>query len=537
MQYASTNWLNFIGFQVGEAVLYEAGYYEPERVLAADYSRLYDRYYVFTDHVWADDEYQFLFQWTDDSDPFYVAKANSFERGRFSGKHGIETLADLKSETAQNFVIRDVFVNNWKTMLKYFQNYGQTLESILGKEVVWHNGDDEGIVKLTASGLLAAAHISGATAAAQLAVFNIPTVDENGVSNAYYAYLFGGAEVNVPYPAEEPIPIYAYGGNEYFELDTYPAVLHLKNGGNKVYAGFGSETGAPIYQQIIDFDPTEDTLFTPAKYGNPLIVVQTDSPTAVVRLQDTDHRIHMEISITVKSGSDVNTISNAIYTYNDYEVLWYGEDLIIDDFRAGRDRFISNTSHKFSLMLLDGCDPENYALRVLDSNGKSAFRIILNGFPRNVTNMTALHDTIFLGFLGHPAISFWTSVYYLEGHKPVADIDSNWLPVTDQVWDLTKGSRFDFAEPYGSDSNSPCNIEEVAYVYSDTQSYFYSNINEYKDDATILFPDSVNFNDVKALLPIFGYASGSVYNLQWQPTPPSDAPVALIEERRQQRKA
>ncbi|MGY3869105.1 hypothetical protein ACW5W4_06130 [Aeromonas crassostreae] len=106
MQYNSMNAWGFIGYQLGEAVLIDTGYYSPKQVTVD--GKEYDGFYMFVpDSTWAGCKTEALAEIEGSGgNKVYVTDVNRWQ-GTFVGKHGVNSLADLRLPEKQELVMRD----------------------------------------------------------------------------------------------------------------------------------------------------------------------------------------------------------------------------------------------------------------------------------------------------------------------------------------------------------------------------------------------------------------------------------------------
>ncbi len=155
MSYTSTNALGFVGYQFGEALLIDLGYY--------------------------------------DDDVFYGSGAatNTWD-GTWTGKNGVDSLADFKTETAQEVAIREAFGFNLKIIDEGLSYQGESLEDYVGTTRTYQDGGATVNVTLTLTGIMAAAHLRGAYGTLNLLQAGNVYTDEYGTSILRYISDFGG---------------------------------------------------------------------------------------------------------------------------------------------------------------------------------------------------------------------------------------------------------------------------------------------------------------------------------------------------------
>lgn len=148
--YNIENHLGFMGkYQFGEALLIDLGYYQANVYYGNGASR----------NEW---------------------------RGRWTGKHGVNSKQDfLKNKNnAQERAIREAMSLKWSRLNSELRQRGRSTRDFIGRR-------QRGIV-ITNSGLLAAAHLRGPRAAAEMLLFDRDNPDENGTSIFTYLNEFRG---------------------------------------------------------------------------------------------------------------------------------------------------------------------------------------------------------------------------------------------------------------------------------------------------------------------------------------------------------
>jgi hypothetical protein len=173
MQYASTNALGFIGFQLGEQALIATGYYRARVVRRRGrwgFPRSCSSHYVgdVPDTAWRNGRREFLY-----SESILATDVNRWE-GVFTGKHGIHTLDDLKQPELQDHVMRDVLAHNDACMRALF---AERRFDIAASPYTW-------------PALLAAAHLRGPRATVDYVTRGIVSADEFGTPITDYLTRF-----------------------------------------------------------------------------------------------------------------------------------------------------------------------------------------------------------------------------------------------------------------------------------------------------------------------------------------------------------
>jgi hypothetical protein len=182
MQYASTNVLGFVGYQFGEAALIAGGSYRPQvvrgRRRAGGYCE-YDSYYIgsLPETTWCAGRTETLYRLPGTRKDVLATDVNRWQ-GTFTGKNGIASLDDFKDPQRQELAMRDHLDANHTVL----------------RRVLSRNGFDLRAAPRTWSGLLAAAHLCGASAAAAFALRGTIARDEFKTDIATYFAAFEGYE-------------------------------------------------------------------------------------------------------------------------------------------------------------------------------------------------------------------------------------------------------------------------------------------------------------------------------------------------------
>lgn len=157
MAYRSMNSLGFVGFQFGEALLIDLGYY--------------------------------------DDDVFYGngAASNTWD-GNWTGKNGVNSLEEFMTRDAQNVAIQEAFGYNLQVLETQLAGSGQSLSDFIGQTTSYTQNGQTVTVDLTLTGILAAAHLRGAWGTATLLQGGAVSTDEYGTSILQYIDQFGGFE-------------------------------------------------------------------------------------------------------------------------------------------------------------------------------------------------------------------------------------------------------------------------------------------------------------------------------------------------------
>ncbi|MBO9475447.1 hypothetical protein J7413_18020 [Shimia sp. R10_1] len=156
MAYRSTNSLGFVGFQFGEALLIDLGYYDDDQIYGNG------------------------------------ASTNTWD-GNWTGKNGVNSLEDFMTKDAQTVAIQEAFGLNLQIIQNGLENAGQSLDDFIGQTTTYTDGSGSTVtVELTLTGILAAAHLRGAYGTLNLLQSGAVSTDEYGTSILQYIDQFGG---------------------------------------------------------------------------------------------------------------------------------------------------------------------------------------------------------------------------------------------------------------------------------------------------------------------------------------------------------
>ncbi|MEM9550417.1 MAG: 1,4-beta-glucanase [Pseudomonadota bacterium] len=155
MSYRSMNSLGFVGYQFGEALLIDLGYY--------------------------------------DDDVFYGAGAstNTWD-GTWTGKNGVDSLDAFMTAEAQEVAIQEAFGYNLKIIRDGLTAQGLSLEDFIGTTTTYVDNGTAVAVELSLTGIMAAAHLRGAYGTLNLLLNGSVSTDEYGTSILRYIDQFGG---------------------------------------------------------------------------------------------------------------------------------------------------------------------------------------------------------------------------------------------------------------------------------------------------------------------------------------------------------
>ncbi len=171
MSYRSMNSLGFVGYQFGEALLIDLGYY------------------------------------TDDVYYGNGAASNTWD-GNWTGKNGVNSLDDFTTEAAQERAIQEAFGYNLQVIETGLGYQGENLSDYLGTTRTYIDTGQEVTVTLTMTGIMAAAHLRGAWGTLSLLQGGNVSTDEYGTSILRYIDQFGGYDAP---SVEDVIKVYTDG--------------------------------------------------------------------------------------------------------------------------------------------------------------------------------------------------------------------------------------------------------------------------------------------------------------------------------------
>ena len=186
MQAHSTNPWGFVGFQFGEALLIDLGYYVPRVTTCGSGAeeREVPVYYVGSVSCanFASGRHYHLDRRGEPSEWVMATDVNRWE-GRFTGLDGIASMADLKTPRAQRAVFARALTHNHRILERALG----PLDSVLLRPENSH---------ISLSGILAASHLVGAEAAARRVAGGRAAYDEAGTSADLYLDKFSGFDIS-----------------------------------------------------------------------------------------------------------------------------------------------------------------------------------------------------------------------------------------------------------------------------------------------------------------------------------------------------
>ncbi len=236
MSYRSMNSLGFVGYQFGEALLIDLGYY------------------------------------TDDVYYGNGAASNTWD-GSWTGKNGVNSLSDFTTAEAQERAIQEAFGYNLQVIETGLGYQGESLSDYIGSTRTYTENGQEVSVTLSLTGIMAAAHLRGAWGTLALLQGGNVSVDEYGTSILRYISQFGGYDAP---SVEDAIKVYTDGvlPTETGGGNTSPPILPpttppppIEPTGNGTADTTENTADVVITwawgtnKTISDFDPATDTIF------------------------------------------------------------------------------------------------------------------------------------------------------------------------------------------------------------------------------------------------------------------------------------
>ena len=330
MQYNSLNAWGFVGYQLGEAVLIDAGYYSPKTVKIE--GKEYDNFYMFVpDSTWIGCKTEALAEIPGSGgNQVYVTDINRWE-GTFVGKNGVNSFSDLVKPEKQELVIRDAMHFNYKIISKLLADANMTWEQALVKS--WPDVDDNGqpiTVQATISGVMAAAHLRGAWGTADLLIKDKITCDEIGTCITKYVHKFGGYDTLFDVPGD--------------------SITHGSLFDEVMSAGWGDDTvilGGGHNQLLINEYNGGTTTVTDFVVGTDLIILRgwkTINPLATMTVSDINGSAELQFSgqtilLNNVSATDVlENLSQVIVESKVYTLAWNSGKQVVDNFNPAVDR-------------------------------------------------------------------------------------------------------------------------------------------------------------------------------------------------------
>jgi len=341
MQYSSLNAWGFVGYQLGESVLIEAGYYAPRR--AAVNGQDYEVYYQWpdSDRVWSCEGEADCNCFDEDDQvdpngshcipgerliPFTLGDGTVRDRlvsdtcaweGTFTGKNGVNSYADLKTQRAQETIIRDVMRNNIATIRRVVESNGMSWNEVF-EQTYQYDGHE---VRITMSGLLAAAHLRGAFGTANLLLTGRASADELGTNILHYVHAYGGYDTLFDSPADDTI-----SGSPYSET------LTAGSGNDQVILGGGIDT---LF--VAEYARGGTTTVSGFQLGEDRIILRDHSTLENIVVEDNERGVALVFGnqhvllVDVSLEALLATERSAVIRYSRiYDIAWRGTATAVD---------------------------------------------------------------------------------------------------------------------------------------------------------------------------------------------------------------
>ena len=177
-RYHAINPWGFVGFQLGEAALIDAGHYLPKIVFHE--GRPIASYYTgtLTDATWANGVESTVYFPSNHDAPIMATNRNRWE-GSFTGKDGVCCFEDLLSPSRQRRVMTSIITRNLLSLEDLIRKAGSS-----PAEIVRQRG-------VTITGCAAACHLVGTYGTFRMLMTGKDATDEIGTSASMYCIHFG----------------------------------------------------------------------------------------------------------------------------------------------------------------------------------------------------------------------------------------------------------------------------------------------------------------------------------------------------------
>jgi len=124
----------------------------------------------------------------------------NYWKGRWTGKNGINSKAEfLNSPEVQEKAIREAFGVYWQDINNLMNKRGKSIESYLSQVKTFNDNGKSRTIKITLSGIIAAAHLKGPDKVVDLLVSGKVSQDPFGTSILSYLEEFGGYRITPKY--------------------------------------------------------------------------------------------------------------------------------------------------------------------------------------------------------------------------------------------------------------------------------------------------------------------------------------------------
>lgn len=200
MQYSCMNPWGYIGYQVGEALLSELGYYEPRLITSGvnGLEKVVRTYYCgsLPEETWAAGVREHLFYREESSEWMIGTDVNRWA-GRFTGKGGILGIVDLVDPLKQDEMMKVVMRHNLAKLDRMLKALGGSVKE--SESMWWEFSDKDDCYRVgcSVSGLLACCHLSGVSGTFDLLKASLVHRDQLGTPSLRYMKLFADLEVEL----------------------------------------------------------------------------------------------------------------------------------------------------------------------------------------------------------------------------------------------------------------------------------------------------------------------------------------------------
>ncbi|MGA4605144.1 hypothetical protein [Pseudoalteromonas maricaloris] len=192
MQYRCINPWGYVGYQVGEELLIDAGYYLPLVKSVEVAGKLLQCPSFYTGYVsessWRQGkQLQVIFH--PDLNHYVLATDINRWQGQFTGKNGIYSFKDLIKGESQDRLITDLLRHNLSRLVALLDLENISLSDVLDKSIC----DD---IAISLSGILSCCHLNGVQATADFLINSTVHEDQIGTTSLDYMRKFANYDVS-----------------------------------------------------------------------------------------------------------------------------------------------------------------------------------------------------------------------------------------------------------------------------------------------------------------------------------------------------
>lgn len=190
-RFSVTNPWMFVGYQIGEAILIDTGYYEPEKAVWRDrngHRCELMSFYVgdVPEEAWVGEIDRILYRPHNRSQPILATRSNLWQ-GKFTGKSGVFCFADLLDPVRQVAVIKNILQYNLTKLEGLIQYNGGSPRSLITERSITQS--------ISLSGCLAACHLAGVRGVFEFLTIGRDRGDETGTLISNYMRRFSGYDI------------------------------------------------------------------------------------------------------------------------------------------------------------------------------------------------------------------------------------------------------------------------------------------------------------------------------------------------------